>query len=71
MKKSLELALVKAQEHSKKFPDILVRVMDKKGKRAVVTASDWIYRERVLEGYYTKAEYRNGERVRALGSHLL
>ena len=71
MNKSLELALVEAQEHSKKFPDILVRVMDKKGKRAVVTASDWIYRERVLEGYYTKAEYRNGERVRALGSHLL
>lgn len=44
MKKSLELAFVEAQEHSKKFPDILVRVMDKKGKRAVVTASDWIYR---------------------------
>lgn len=65
MKKSLELAFVEAQEHSKKFPDILVRVMDKKGKRAVVTTSDWIYRERVLEGYYTEAEYRNGERVRA------
>ena len=65
MKKSLELAFVEAQEHSKKFPDILVRVMDKKGKRAVVTASDWIYRERVLEGYYTEPEYRNGESVRA------
>lgn len=65
MKKSLIEAMVEAEAHSKKFPEILVRVMDKKGKRALITASEWVYKERVLSGWFTVATYKNGERLGA------
>lgn len=59
-KKSLEIALVKAQALSKEHPEIEVKVMDKKGCKAICTSSNWIYRERVLEGYHTVATYKGG-----------
>lgn len=62
-KKSLVIAIESAINHSKEFPDILVRVMDKKNKRSVVCASEWIYKERVLSGWSTVASYKNGIKV--------
>lgn len=65
VKKSLERALREAEKHSKEYPEVTIKVMDMKGKRATYTAFDWIYRERVLEGYHTVATYKNGERLGA------
>ena len=46
-KKSLVLAMEEAQQLSIKHPGVTYWVMDKPRKRAIVTGSDWIYRERV------------------------
>lgn len=62
-KKSLEIALVEAQKASKEYPNVELRVMDKKDCKAIYTGSSWIYRERVLEGYHTVATYKGGVRV--------
>ena len=51
------------QRLSKEHPTILYRVMDKKGQMAVCTGSDWVYRERVRDGWYTVAAYQNGSEV--------
>lgn len=59
-KKSLEEAKRIAQKVSKEYPDIVIDVMDKKGRKATYTASEWIRSERILDGYYTVAKYRNG-----------
>ena len=53
IKKSVESAIAKAKEMHQRHPAVEIRVMDKKGKPAICTASDWIYRERVLDGYHT------------------
>lgn len=63
MKKSLEQAKKSAIEHSKQFPDIIVYVMDKPKKRAVVSTVEWVVKQRVFEGYSTVAKYKNGEEV--------
>ena len=46
-KKSLTVAKKEAQNMSLRNPGIVYYVMDKPRKRAIVTGSDWIYRERV------------------------
>ena len=62
-KKSLVLAMEEAQQLSIKHPGVMYWVMDKPRKRAVVTGSDWIYRERVLEGWHTYVKFLNGKMV--------
>lgn len=49
-KKSLEEAKHIAQKVSREYPEMIIVVMDKKGKKATYTASEWIYRERILDG---------------------
>ena len=63
VKKSLEMARAEALKLSQEHPTILYRVMDKKGQMAVCTGSEWIYRERVREGWHTAAAYKGGEEV--------
>lgn len=64
MKKSLSAAMEAAQEQSRMYPSYIVWVLDKPGHRAVYTVLDWIYRERIMEGYATVARFKNGERVK-------
>lgn len=64
-KKSLRLAKATAMEQSRKTPGVLFRVMDKSGKSAVCTASDFVYRERVLAGWHTVIAFRNGEEAKS------
>ena len=63
VKKSLEMAKAEALKLSEEHPTILYRVMDKKGQMAVCTGSDWVYRERVRDGWFTVAAYQNGSEV--------
>lgn len=61
MKKSLKEAIEKAKAHSQQYPCTICMVMDKKGRHAVVCASAWAYRERVLEGWHTVAKFLDGK----------
>ncbi len=63
MKKSLQIAIDAARQHSLNFPKVKVRVMDMPKKPAVFTASEWVYKERVLSGYHTVITFVNGEEV--------
>lgn len=63
IKKSLQEAKDRALQASKEYPDIKIVVMDKRGCRAVCTASDWVYRERVIEGYHKVVTYKGGVEV--------
>lgn len=60
-KKSLQAARTEAVETSKAHPGLTVRVMDKPRKTAVVTVSDWVYRERILDGWHTVEIYIDGK----------
>lgn len=64
MKKSLKEATARAQRLSAEHPNNTVRVMDKPRNRAVVCASEWIYKERVLDGYVTVAVFKDGKDAR-------
>lgn len=64
-KKSLSEAHKRAKELSIEDFGITVRVMDKKGCKAVITSSEWVYKERVLEDWHTVTAYKNGEAVGA------
>ena len=59
MKKSLQEARKAAQAMSEEHPEITYHVMDKKGCRACVHGSQWVYEEKVLAGWYTVARFRN------------
>lgn len=59
--KSLLSAMERAQMDSLRHPEILYRVMYKKRCRAVYTASDWIYRERILDGWTTYCTFKAGK----------
>lgn len=59
-KKSLVQAQERALFVSNQYPQATVRVMDKKGCNAVVSSSEWVYKERVLEGYHTVGSYKGG-----------
>lgn len=63
VKKSFEIAKEEALRLSEAFPTITYRVMDKKGQMAVCTGSDWVYREKVRDGWHTVADYQGGKEV--------
>lgn len=63
MKKSVEEAKARAQKLSAEHPHNTVRVLDKPRKHAVVCASEWVYRERILDGWHTAAAYKAGKEV--------
>lgn len=50
-KKSVEAAILRADALHNEYPFAEYRVMDRKNKRAVVTGSEWVYQERLREGY--------------------
>lgn len=62
-KKSLEEAKHIAQKVSREYPEMIIIAMDKKGKKATYTASEWIYRERILDGWHVVTKYKNGKIV--------
>ena len=62
-KKSLEEAKHIAQKVSREYPEMIIIVMDKKGKKATYTASEWIYRARILDGWHVVTKYKNGKIV--------
>lgn len=62
-KKSLENAKKEALELSSMFPH-LYRVMDKKGEKSICTGLEWVYRERIMEGWRLVAMYRDGQEVK-------
>lgn len=62
-KKSLALAMEEARQLSIEHPGVLYRVMDKPRKRAVVSGSEWVYRERVLQGWHCYCKFRDGKTV--------
>lgn len=63
MKKSIVEMRKRAEEASQKYPDLVVYVMDKPGKQAVICANDWVYRERILDGWNDVAKYKNGKEI--------
>lgn len=63
VKKSIIEAQKRALQISEEHPDLTVRVLDKSRKHAVVNTSDWVYRERVLEGWHTVATFKGGKEV--------
>ena len=62
-KKSLERAKAEAKAFSKDHLGAIIKVMDKRGRKAIYTGSPWVYRERILCGYRTVASYVGGEEV--------
>lgn len=62
MKKSTKEACTLAEQNSKAFATT-VYVMEKKGKKSVVCMSEWVRKERTLEGWIVVAQYRNGKRI--------
>lgn len=64
MKKSLSEAIEGAKRDSVTHADTIITVLDKKGKAAVTSTSEWVCRERILAGYHTVARYLNGKEYR-------
>lgn len=62
-KKSLVLAMEEAQQLSIHHPGVVFRVMDKPRKRAVVNSSEFVYRERILDGWTCYCKFRDGRMV--------
>jgi len=60
-KKSLAKARTQAQEISARNPGVTVWVMDKPNRKAVVVIFEWVYRERVLDGWTCYCKFLNGK----------
>lgn len=58
--KTLVLAMEEAQMQSLQHPGTMVRVMTKGQKKPVICCSEWVYRERVLEGWTCYCKYLDG-----------
>lgn len=58
MKISVEEKMKEAEQMSLHHPDIFYMVMDKTGKRAIVTGDFCVYRERISDGYFTVATFK-------------
>lgn len=63
MKKSVESAKLRAQNFSAMYPGKIVWVFDKKGKRAVIVISGWVWHDRILEGWRPVVAYKAGKEV--------
>lgn len=63
MKISVEEKMKEAEQMSLQYPDVLYRVMDKTGQRAIVTGNPWVYRERIIDGYFTVATFKGGKQI--------
>lgn len=63
MKISVKEKMKEAEQMSLNHSEILYRVMDKTGQRAVVTGEEWVYRERIIDGYFTVATFKNGKQI--------
>jgi hypothetical protein len=63
VKKSLVEAEHNAKLHSKMNPYIDVWVMDKKNKRAVVCAFEFVRKNRILHGWHIVKTFLNGKEV--------
>lgn len=63
MKISVKEKMKEAEQMSLNNPEILYRVMDKTGQRAVVTSDEWVFRERIIDGYFTVAKFKNGKQI--------
>lgn len=61
-KASVDEALERARKHSLEHPGVTVWVMDKKRQHAVISASEWVHKERILDGWREVAAFRNGEK---------
>lgn len=59
MKISVEEKMKEAEQMSLHHPDIFYMVMDKIGKRAIVTGDFCVYRERISDGYFTVATFKD------------
>lgn len=35
----------------------------KTGQRAIVTGNPWVYRERIIDGYFTVATFKGGKQI--------
>lgn len=64
VKQSVMEAMQRAEKHSAEYPDIPVWVVDKPRKQAVVCASEFVCRNRIMEGWVIVAEYKAGKRRR-------
>ena len=51
------------EQMSLHHPDIFYMVMDKIGKRAIVTGDFCVYRERISDGYFTVATFKGGKQI--------
>ena len=60
IKKSLASKMEEAQRLSVEHPGVTFYVMDKPRKRAVVSGSEWVYKERVMERWYCYCKFKNG-----------
>ena len=58
--KSTLLAMEEAQTLSIEHPGHRYRVMLKPRRKAVVTGSDWVYRERILDGWRCYTSFLDG-----------
>lgn len=63
MKISVEEKMKEAEQMSLQYPDVLYRVMDKTGQRAIVTGNPLVYRERIIDGYFTVATFKGGKQI--------
>lgn len=63
MKISVKEKMKEAEQMSLQYPDVLYRVMDKTGQRAIVTGNSCVYRERIIDGYFTVATFKGGKQI--------
>lgn len=61
-KDSIIIAEQEAKRMSLEHPNTIYYVIDKKRQRACCHASEWIVRNKILEGWYGVCRYVNGER---------
>ncbi|MBQ9603844.1 MAG: hypothetical protein IJR45_00365 [Firmicutes bacterium] len=63
IKKSLLQATAQATALSTLHPEIIYYVLDKRHKSAAVHTSEWVVKEKILEGWHTVAKYMNGVKI--------
>lgn len=59
-KKSITEAKAEAIRLSKKNPDSIYYVMDKKREHACCHRFEWVVRQKILDGWHIVTRYKNG-----------